>query len=204
MHDLVLDLRDNGGGTDEYGRILYSYFTGSDFTYYRSLRMKKERYDFFRYTSRPDMKAPKGLLQANAERSFDNIQHPNVGMQKPSSPYFAGRVYVLIDGMCFSTTSEFLSMLHNHTKAVFIGEESGGGYCGNCSGPTPDLILPNTMVRVEIPLMQYRMNVDDDARADRGVMPDQPVAVTIEDKVSGRDVELQRALELIQAIRIAH
>ena len=42
------------------------------------------------------------------------------------------------------------------------------------------------------------------ARADRGVMPDQPVAVTIEDKVSGRDVELQRALELIQAIWIAH
>ena len=52
--------------------------------------------------------------------------------------------------------------------------------------------------------MQYRMNVDGDASPDRGIMPDQPVAVTIEDKVSGRDVELQRALELIQAIWIAH
>lgn len=200
VRDLIIDLRDNGGGTDEYGRIPYSYFTNVNFHYYRTLRMMKESFAFFKYTTRPDMVAPKGMLKANAEGSFDNVQHPNIGIQKPSRPTYTGRVYVLMDGKCFSTTSEFLSMLHNHTKAVFIGEESGGGYYGNCSGPTPDRILPNTMVRLEIPLMQYRMNVDGYPYADRGVLPNEPVVSTIQDKLNGRDAELERALELIKVV----
>ncbi|MEO8068428.1 MAG: S41 family peptidase [Flavobacteriales bacterium] len=204
VQHLILDLRDNGGGTDEYGKLLYSYFTGSDFQYYRSLRMNKESFDFFRYTSRPDIRAPKGMLKANGEGTFDNIQHPNVGIQKHALPTYTGRIYVLINGGCFSTTSEFLSMLHDHTNAVFVGEESGGGYYGNCSGPTPDLILPNTMVRVEIPLMQYRMNVEGSPRPDRGIIPDEPVRVSIDAKLGDHDVELERALELIDAARQDH
>ncbi len=195
--NLIIDVRENGGGTDEYGKILFSYFVNQPFDYYQSLRMNKESFDCFKYTSRPDMKAPKGMLKANDEGTFDNVQHPNVGKQKPLFPTFTGNIYVLINGWCFSTTSEFLSQLHFHTKAVFIGEESGGGYYGNCSGPTPDFTLPNTKVRIEIPLMNYRMAVENYPYPDRGLIPNYTVTPSINDKINNIDLELNFTKKLI-------
>lgn len=195
--NLIIDVRDNGGGTDEYGRILFSYFVNQPFDYYKSLRMNKESFDCFKYTTRPDMKAPAGMLKPNKEGTFDNVQHPNVGRQNPLSPTFAGNIYVLINGWCFSTTSEFLSQLHFHTKAVFIGEESGGGYYGNCSGPTPDFTLPNTKVRIEIPLMNYRMAVENYQHLDRGLIPNYTVTPSIIDKINNIDLELNLTKKLI-------
>ena len=198
VKNLILDLRSNGGGTDEYGRLLFSYFTSKDFDYYDSLRMNKESFDFFKYTSQPGMRAPSGMLKANGEGTFDNVQHPNIGRQKPSSPTFTGNIYVLINGGCFSTTSEFLSLLHFQTNAIFIGEESGGGYYGNSSGPTPDMTLPNSRVRVEIPLMKYSMAVRGYKFDDRGLMPNYPIIPTISDRLKNKDVELDLAQELIK------
>lgn len=198
IQNLIIDVRDNGGGTDEYGRILFSYFINQDFDYYQSLRMNKQSFESFKYTSRPGMKAPKGMLKANNEGTFDNIQHPNTGRQKPLQPTYKGNIYVLINGGCFSTTSEFLSLLHFHTKAIFIGEESGGGYYGNCSGPTPDFTLPNTKVRIEIPLMNYRMAVKDYQYSDRGIIPNYLVLPTAIDKIKDNDLELNFANKLIE------
>jgi len=198
IKNLILDLRGNAGGTDEYGKILFSYFTGQPFDYYESLRMNKETFYFFKYTSNPGRKAPGGMLQANREGSFDNIQHPNVGKQQPMLPTFTGNIYVLINGGCFSTTSEFLSMLHFHTEAVFIGEESGGGYSGNCSGPTPEFFLPNTKVSVELPLMRYEMAVKGYPYPDRGIIPNHIITPLIKDKIENNDVELEFAKSLIK------
>jgi Peptidase family S41 len=198
IKNLILDLRGNGGGTDEYGKILFSYFTNQPFDYYESLRMNKESFDFFKYTSSPGRKAPKGMLKANNEGTFDNIQHPNVGKQNPTLPTFTGNIYVLINGGCFSTTSEFLSMLHYHTKAVFIGEESGGGYYGNCSGPTPEFFLPNTKVSVEIPLMNYTMAVKGYPYMDRGLIPNHVIIPSIKDRIDQKDAELEFVKSLIK------
>lgn len=197
IKNLLLDLRGNGGGTDEYGKILFSYFISQPFDYYTSLRMNKESFDFFKYTSSPDRKAPKGMLKANSEGSFENIKHPNVGQQNPTLPTFTGNIFVLINGSCFSTTSEFLSILHYHTKAVFIGEESGGGYYGNCSGPAPEFFLPITKVSVEIPLMNYTMAVKGYPYPDRGLIPDHEIVPSIKNKMEHKDVELEFAKSLI-------
>lgn len=196
--NLILDLLDNGGGTDEYGKILFSYFVNQPFNYYKSLRMNKESFESFKYTSRPNAKTPKGMLKPNEEGTFDNIQHPNVGRQNPLSPVFSGNIYVLINGRCFSTTSEFLSQLHFNTDAVFIGEESGGGYYGNFSGLTPDFTLPNTKVRIEIPLMNYRMAVENYQYTDRGLIPNFIVKRTIIDEINNTNPELNFAKKLIE------
>ncbi|MEO8512949.1 MAG: S41 family peptidase [Ignavibacteria bacterium] len=200
INNLILDLRNNGGGTDEYGKILYSYFTISEFEYYSSLKMKNDSFNFFKYTEIPGNKAPEGMLKPDSEGSFDVIQHPNLGKQQNSKNPFIGNVYVLINGGCFSTTSEFLSMLHNNTKAVFIGEESGGGYYGNCSGLIPEMTLPDTKVRVNIPLMHYSMNVRGYSLPDRGIIPNHLVLPSINDIINNVDTELEFAKKLILEI----
>src|SRR5215210_7293731 len=85
-----------------------------------------------------------------------------------NKPTFTGKVFILINGGSFSTTSEFLSQAHFHKRATFIGEESAGGYYGNSSGFMPVVTLPNTKLAVRVPLMTYYMAVSGYKAASHG------------------------------------
>jgi C-terminal processing protease CtpA/Prc len=144
------------------------------------------------------MKPPPGMLKANSEGRFDVVQYPNLGIQKPLLPTYQGNLYVLINGTSFSTTSECLSMIHYKTNAVFIGEESGGGYYGDNGGAISEMTLPNTGIRISIPLIKYEMAVKDYKYKDRGVIPDYNVTPTVKEKITGKDAELEFANSLIK------
>jgi C-terminal processing protease CtpA/Prc len=103
-------------------------------------------------------------------------------------------VIALMNGGSASTTSEFLSNLHYNRRATFVGEEAGGGYYGNTSGPTIRVTLSNTKVRLLVPLRTYYLAVKDGI-PNRSVLPDYEVKASIDDLVSGRDVVMIRALE---------
>jgi C-terminal processing protease CtpA/Prc len=136
------------------------------------------------------------MLERQPNGKYRMVKHPNWGMQQPSQPGFTGKVYILINGNSFSTTSEFLSHAHARKRAEFIGEESGGGYYGNTSGPGAILTLPNTKLQAYVPLMGYYMAVRNDKAANHGVVPDHAVKYTIDELVAGNDKELALALEL--------
>jgi len=195
--NLIIDLRNNHGGTDEFGKLLFSYLIPNDFDYYSSLTINTDSFGFFKYTNMPSPKVPSSLLKANASGTFDVIRHPNVGKQKASLPTYSGKIYVLINGGCFSTASECISQIYSNTKAIFIGEESGGGYYGNNSGMVPEMTLPNTRIRIAIPLMKYVMAVKDYQFKDHGLFPNYTVIPKIADKINGIDPELEFAKKLI-------
>ncbi|MEK6301949.1 MAG: S41 family peptidase [Acidobacteriota bacterium] len=192
---LIIDLRGNGGGEDELGQLLVSYLINEPFKYYDDLVINAMTFSFGKYTS-SNLKIPEGLVEKRADGKVHAIRHPNWGTKQPSKPHFAGKVFILIDGGSFSTTSEFLSQAHFHKLATFIGEESGGGYYGNSSGFMPLVTLPNTKLSVRVPLMTYYMAVSGYKRASHGVIPDHPVEHTIADLIVGRDKEMELALKL--------
>ncbi|WP_295794921.1 S41 family peptidase [Mucilaginibacter sp.] len=197
VKNLIIDLRNNHGGTDEYGKLLFSYLIVHEFDYYSSLTINTNNFGFFKYTPMAGHNVPASLIKANAAGTFDIIRHPNVGRQKPMLPAYSGKIYILMNGGCFSTASECISMIHSNTNAVFIGEESGGGYYGNNSGMVPEMTLPATKIRVAIPLMKYVMAVKDYPFKGRGLFPTYTVIPTIADKISGNDPELNFAKKLI-------
>jgi hypothetical protein len=196
---LVIDLRGNGGGRDEYGKSLFAHFMDRPFLYYWALETKKDRYDLFRYTSETakDAQELSQPLKKNARGWFDVLGHPNSGLQKPEEPRFTGRVAILIDGGSFSATGETTSAFHYYKKAVFFGEECGSGYYGNTSGFMVTATLPNSRLQIRVPLVLYTMAVDGYPR-DRGIVPDVPVTPTIEDLLAGRDIVMERALEALK------
>jgi dienelactone hydrolase len=197
--NLVIDLRGNGGGHDEYAKLLFAHVMDRPFLYYAALETKKDAYDLFRYTN----ESPQGReelakqVRKNARGWFDVLGHPNSGLQRAEEPRFAGRVAILIDGGSFSATGETTSLFHYYRKAVFFGDECGSGYYGNTSGFMVMATLPNSRIRVRIPLVLYTMAVDGYPK-DRGIIPDFPVTPTIEDLLAGRDVVMERALAYLK------
>lgn len=201
-HTLVIDLRDNGGGEDALGKLLFSHLVDQPFSYYDALTVKTDNYTMDQYAEEP-IRLKAKWLSARPDGQFNFLKHPNLGIQQPSLPTFKGRVLILINGGSYSTTAEFLTQAHTHHRATFIGEESGGAYFGNTSGHHMLLTLPNTKVRLVVPLMTYQLSTQGQHEADRGVMPDYPVQRTIDDYLQGRDPEWNLALSLAKQNKAA-
>lgn len=204
IQNLIIDLRYNGGGTDEYGSRLFSYLTDKPFRYFKSIETSTNKISLSRYTTadtstRIKKMFAEDLLPVEAGRYRlkqhvdDNLQQ----VQQPQKNYFDGKVWVLTTGWSFSTTADFCDIAHYHRRCSFVGEEVGGGYYGNNSGPSFRLTLPNTNIRVDIPVWMYVNAVSGYPYPRRGVMPDYPVQPTIQDVLNGVDTEMKFTLKLI-------
>ncbi len=195
---LIIDLRDNGGGEDLWGRLLVSYLMDKPFMYYNSLEVKSTSFSFLEHTDTPDIeKMLQKMTKKNDRGTYDVLVHANLGEQKPLKPTYKGKVYVLINGRSFSGSGETTSLMHSHKKAVFVGEECGAGYYGNTSGIMPTLTLPHTKLRIRIPMVRYHMAVSGYDYPDRGIIPDYPFSRSVEDHLKGRDTEMDYVLSLI-------
>jgi C-terminal processing protease CtpA/Prc len=166
---LIIDLRENGGGEDINGLLLYRYLADKPFRYYASLNSTTQVI----------------------------TDHPNLGIQQPEENNFVGKVEFLIGRKSFSGAAEFSSIARTNFRGVFIGEETAGGYYGNTSGSKIALVLPNTKIRVNIPLTKYVMAVKKAKYKDRGIIPDYTIVPTIQDYLDHKDVQMNFALQLI-------
>lgn len=108
--------------------------------------------------------------------------------------HFQGKLYILIDGLCFSTTGHFCGLLKYHRTGVFVGSETGATY--TCTGNAIYPALDETGIMVGTArVMRYTAAVKGmDPR--RGVIPDYPVEPTRDDLIKGRDAVLEYALSL--------
>ncbi len=138
---------------------------------------RKDIYSFSQYAHLPKFY---GILRhtdsKNGYRDICVESQPGLKMQKPKRNSFSGKVYVLINGGSFSVTSEFASVAHYLKRAVFIGEETGGGYYGNNSGTFVIVTLPNSRMNVGIPMLAYYTAVKNYPYPDRGIIPDHEVS----------------------------
>lgn len=169
---LILDLRNNAGGLDEYGALLYSYLAEGPFNYFTSVES----------THKKSTEAENHLLKR----------------QLVQESTFKGDVYILINGLSFSTTAEFCAITRSHGRARFIGEETGGGYYGNTSGQLLKIELPHSKLNVLIPRFKYVNAVKPILCPDRGILPDYEIIPTVNDLLTKRDVQLQYCLDLLQ------
>lgn len=170
---LLIDLRGNQGGNDGNGILLYSYLVQKPFQYYAS--------------------------QNTVTKNFRVSDHPNLGVQQPNENAFKGKVYFLIDGRSFSAAAEIASVAKSNNRGLFFGEETGGGYYGNTSGDEPTVTLPHSHITCRIPMVKYSMAVKKTVYKDRGVLPDFPVSVSINDLIENKDGQLEYSLKRIES-----
>ena len=198
--DLIIDVRDNDGGLDAPGKQLFSFLWDKPFHYDTDINANAREFEHFKYA--PDAKPlPADRFELQADGKWHHIKHPNLGVQQPSQPNFRGRVFALMNGGSFSTSAEFLSVLHFHRRATFIGEEEAGGYYGCTAGRIDNVTLPNSKLQLGVGLVTYYQAVSGYKYSDRGVLPDYPVSYTIAQIIAGKDKEMELALSLIRSKR---
>lgn len=168
--NLILDLRNNQGGDIENGVYLLAYLLDKPFSVVN---------EYFNITH-SEMKHCNG---------------PSLGKHNPKTENFKGNLYVLINGGSFSNSGIVASCLRANKRAVFVGEETGGNP-DVLTGFSNDINLPNTKIYVEVPTKQFVMTSKVNNQA-RGLMPDQLVAPSIEDILSGNDRALHYTIDLI-------
>jgi hypothetical protein len=193
---LILDLRGNGGGVDEYGAYLVAQFMSKPFRYFDHIRLLTINPSFTKLTDHTLQELQKNTIPAPIGGYLvTSALHSGVGEQMAGKNPFKGKLLVLLDGGTFSTAADVCALIRHLTKAVFIGEESGGGSQGNTSGLNAMLRLPNSKLSLKIHLYDYYNAVNPKVKG-RGTMPDYPVILTVADVIQGIDRAWDKALEV--------
>lgn len=197
--NLIIDVRNNEGGVEEFGGYLYSYLSNKDFVYYKKITLaRKDEFSFRKYASLPKQYDEERKLIEEKDGEF-LWPMQEYSKQKPPKPNaFKGKVYMLTNGFSFSVTSELAAVVHHNKRAVFVGEETGGAYYGDNSGVFAIVTLPNTKLTAGIPLMAFYMNVNGSPLKDRGIIPAYQVTRTVSEVIKNRDVVMDYTLNLIK------
>lgn len=202
VRHLIIDLRNNGGGTNSNVADLFAYLTDKPFKHLEYAEMIAQKFTWLKYAENPsDFDNLRGV-KTNAGTFLVNYRYPGTNFRSPVKEYgFNGDVYLLANGGTVSAASEFVAIAKFHKRAVVIGEETGGGYYGGTGGLYLKLILPTSKIKVRIPTIRIFTAVSgtDTTKqpAGRGVIPDYQVEPTIRQWLKSDDAELNVALELI-------
>jgi len=194
--NLILDLRNNGGGSLANSYKLLSYLI--DTTTYQTLNTHVKNYPQKKYTSgNVWFKLMRtGFKYIAKKHSIGDTDSYTVKLKPHKKNHFNKNVYVIINGGSFSASCLVAAYLKYNNRAIFIGEETSGTIEGCNAGITPYYILPNTNLKVRVPAFRIEHDVCK-AITGHGIIPDYKIDYTINDIFAKKDLELQKVKELL-------
>ena len=200
---VVIDIRNNGGGRIRLSTLLTKYVSRVNF------KVADTSYAVVK-SLRPYSKYIKGSFMDNlglfflAKKKRDGLYHFVHWEKKINKPKavnnYTGNLYVLIAGNTFSAAALFSNAVKGQSGVVLLGEETGGGWHGNNGILIPDIVLPNTHIKVRLPL--FRLVQYNHAPKDgRGIPPDILLPTNYNALLKGIDYKMKFVLDMINAKR---
>jgi hypothetical protein len=205
---LILDLRNNSGGSEDVSVALARYLFDKPFVWSKPVRYKAIRFgdlpqyidswgdrdalfnppeeDFVRtaegwYDRRPDVSAD--------ERDDDvsTIEH-----QPALDDHFAGKLTILSSAGNASGATRTIAQMKERRGAVIVGESTSGSAEGPTAGQIFLVSLPKSGIKVRVPNGWNRTNITQ-FEPRHGVSADRLVVPTLADFQTGRDAALEIA-----------
>ncbi len=198
IKNLVIDLRDNGGGNVFKGNKFLTYFLDELITPMVFSRKPNLTFINPRFKGHFFEKITPILFTLNP------LQFPNKNgwnhcflFFKKYRNHFDGQVYVLTNGGTFSMASYVASYLKHKKQAIIVGEETGGSEYGSRGMGGGHITLPNSEVKIQFNIYQltHRLNIEDKGH---GVMPDHATQYSITDKLNEKDIDIEIVKGLIK------
>lgn len=202
IEHLILDLRKNGGGSEDVSVALGRYLIDRPFTWSKPIRYKAVRYgDLPQYFETwGDRKArfnpPMSAFTRTTDGLYDLIpvlsgselsDGDTTFEQLPIGALgFSGRLTILSGPRNGSGATRTIAQLKEKAGAVVIGEDSAGSAEGPTSGSIFLMKLPESGIKVRIPEAWNRTDIDS-FTVGKGVAVDQLVVPTLADFEAGRD-----------------
>lgn len=208
---LILDIRDNFGGSLSEINNLYSYLAIEDFKFIKDVEvtdknsMSKANY----FSQIPTIWKPVAaifypyyLIKYTAATKERNGKYylMNKRLYKNNTPKenaFGGKIYVLINGGSFSAASILPAKLKGDERAILVGEETGGANDGTVAGRYSTVKLPHSKLKIPIGLMLIQPNIEA-SNTQKGVTPHVEIIPTLQQILEKDDVQLDWVMKDIR------
>jgi hypothetical protein len=199
IQHLIIDVRNNGGGNINNFVYLARFIRNSSFKVAdTAASIAKNFRPFSKYIKADFFDKP--ALFFLTRKGNDNKYHFGFWEKRSIKPrqrnHFNGDVYVLTNGLTFSASALFCNAVKGQSNVQLVGEETGGGWYGNSGIVIPDIVLPNTRLKVRLPffrLVQY----NHVAQKGTGVLPDVFISPTLNDVRNNVDRKMEVVKEII-------
>jgi len=194
IKNLIIDLRDNGGGDAKNAGYLLQYFTDKPVTLAKEITTLGNNEYFFKTTGdQLELDEKYGLVMKD-NRTFKVTKFDILRELAPFNPieeyHFKGKLVVLINGGMFSAAGTAAGLLKEYTNAILVGSETSG-YAGISNGVQKISVKGDyTETALTIPLLHaiYAINP---AIQKRGAIPDYEVSNSVQDMLENKDAVLE-------------
>lgn len=184
IKNLIVDIRDNPGGSTNVSQELVSYLTDKPFKLFSKVSTKLSKQIEGKLWRKVKKKDVGKIMEYN---SSDII--PNKSYQK-----FSGQTYLLINGNTFSTALDLAVVLQYYHLATLVGDETKDTPSGY--GEVIMLESPETKMKLAVSVKYFEAL--GDKKDGRGVVPDYEIRQRGKDTAKGVDTVLQFTFDLIK------
>lgn len=207
---LIIDIRDNLGGSLAEINNLYTYFAKEKFKFIKDIEVSSRTSilstDYL--SNFPTLTKPLGVISYPLYMMFSVISTKKKDgkfyikdlfpSKKPKTNAYKGETYVLINGSSFSASSVISAKLKADHLATLVGEETGGANDGTVAGIYTTQKLPNSKMKLPIGLFLIQPNIEF-SNTMKGVTPNVEIIPTLEEILQKKDVQLNWILNDISS-----
>lgn len=206
VQNLILDIRNNGGGYVKDAHYLYAYLVDDSDKFLdkkivaNKTSFGKSMYNLFPVVSYPFLWIGSGYSYLSTSKNSNNeyeLHVPFSFVKIDKDLVYDGNLYVIINGGSYSASALISANLYEKERAYFVGEETGGDYNGTVAGLMPRFTLPNTKLEFSLGTV-YLSPIKKRIENGHGVYPNREIKPTLDSKRKNRDVELEWILREIK------
>lgn len=201
---LIIDVRDNLGGSLSEIHNLYSYLSLQDFKFIKDIEVASYSSMFHAdyYKEFPGVVKPIAfavypfyfvgtVFSVKKKKEKFLLRNNNMFTYKePKKNAFKGKIYLIANGSSFSAASILAAKIKEDKRGIVVGEETGGANDGTVAGRYATLKLPNSKLKLPIGLMLIQPNIEF-SNTKKGVIPNIGIPKSTLEVLQKKELELE-------------